>query len=111
MMEPVGNPASAPGEVWSSGTWQVKAGGEDAFVEAWLAFARWSEATHGPARAWLLRDRDVAGRFVSIGPWPSDAAIEAWRADPGFRERVGVIRSLVDAFEPSTLDPVAAVPG
>lgn len=98
-------------EVWSSGTWTVKAGNEDAFVAAWTEFADWGLAAHGPAQAWLLRDRDHREQFVSIGPWPSDEAIAAWRADPGFGARVGRIRELIEQFEPRTLDAVAAVGG
>ena len=96
-------------EVWSSGVWRVKEGRADEFAEAWRDFAEWSAATHGPARAWLLRDRERADEFVSIGPWPSDEAVGAWRADPGFAERIGRLREMLDGFEARTLDPVVVI--
>jgi quinol monooxygenase YgiN len=94
-------------DVWSSGIWTVLPGRGDEFVAAWLGFAEWSRSTHGATRAWLLRDRAHADRFLSVGPWPSEAAIEAWRSDPGFKERIGRIRELLDDVAVSTLDPVA----
>jgi heme-degrading monooxygenase HmoA len=96
-------------EVWAAATWTVRAGREEEFIEAWREFAEWSAAAHGPARAWLLRDREDVRRFVSIGPWPSEDAIVAWRDDPGFGERIRPIRELLEALEPRTLDPMVAV--
>ena len=96
--------------VWTSGTWNVKPGREDEFVTAWHEFASWSSATFAPgATAWLLRDRDRPGTFLTVGPWPDDETIATWRADPGFGERIGRIRALLDGFEPRTLDEVARV--
>jgi hypothetical protein len=34
-------------------------------------------------------------------------AIERWRSQPGFMERVQRLRELLDGFEPSTLELVA----
>lgn len=99
------------GEVWSSGIWTVKAGRASEFIEAWQEFAEWSNVAHGPTFAWLLRHRDRPGEFESIGPWPDDATMAAWRADPEFGRRIGRLRDLVDAFEARTFDPVAAVRG
>jgi len=97
-------------DIWTSGTWTAKPGREAEFVEAWREFAVWSvEAHHPERRAWLLRDEERPGVYVSVGPWPSAAAVEAWRADPGFRERIGRIRALLDGFEAHTLRPVLAV--
>lgn len=97
--------------VWSSGTWTVKPGHEDQFAEAWREFATWSLTTFAPGtRAWLLRDRDRPGVFVTVGPWPDDEAMAAWRASAGFRERIARMRELLDAFQPNTLDEVLSVP-
>lgn len=96
-------------EVWSSGNWIVTAGREDEFVDAWREFAEWSAGAYGSARAWLLRDRERPNRFLSFGPWPSDEVIAEWRADPGFRDRIGRLRGLLDSFEAATLDPVATI--
>jgi quinol monooxygenase YgiN len=96
-------------EVWAQGVWVVKEGRADEFVAAWREFAEWSARVHGPARAWLLRDRDRPNEFVSTGPWPNDAAIAAWRSDPAFIERIGAVRALVDGFQARTLDRVVAI--
>ena len=96
-------------EVWSSGTWSVKAGREDEFAEGWREFAQWAVENHNATRAWLLRDRNRPNQFISIGPWPSDDALAAWRGDPGFDSRVGRLREMLESFEPRTLDPVVSV--
>ena len=95
--------------VWTSGTWTVKPGSEDAFVEAWTEFATWSAGEFPASRAWLLRDRDRPNVFVTVGPWPSDAVIEEWRASDGWRERIGRIRAMLDGFEARTLDQVVEI--
>ena len=97
-------------EVWTSGTWTAMPGRAREFVAAWRAFAEWTAVAHHPdRRAWLLRDHDRPNVFVSIGPWPSAAAIDARRADPGFRERVARVRELLENFEPHTLDPILEI--
>jgi quinol monooxygenase YgiN len=96
-------------DVWAQGVWMVKEGRAEEFVAAWRDFAEWSARVHGPATAWLLRDRDRPSEFVSIGPWPSDAAIAAWRGDPAFGERIAAVRALVDGFQARTLDPAVAI--
>ena len=94
--------------VYTSGTWVVKTGREEEFIQAWDELATWTAAEISPgARAMLLRDRDDPSRFVSFGPWESDEQVAAWRASEGFASRVGRIRELLDRFEAHTLDPVA----
>jgi heme-degrading monooxygenase HmoA len=93
---------------WSSGRWTVKEGQEAAFIEAWADLARWSAGEFPGAHAWLLRDRATPRSFLSVGPWPDDATITAWRAADGFASRIGVIKDLVEGFEAFTLDEVAA---
>ena len=61
-------------------------------------------AVGGEAR--LLQDLDQPTLFYSFGPWDSLEAIQAWRADPGFQERVGRIRELLESFEPHTMRTV-----
>ena len=91
--------------LYSSGTWFVKAGREEEFVEAWSELARWTAAEIAPgARAMLLRDRDDPSRFVSLGPWENEELIVAWRESEGFGSRVGAIRELLVEFEAHTLE-------
>ncbi|TMK80784.1 MAG: antibiotic biosynthesis monooxygenase, partial [Actinobacteria bacterium] len=44
---------------------------------------------------------------MTIGPWESLEAIDAWRALPGFAERVAAIRAILERFEPITLELIA----
>lgn len=97
--------------VWTTGTWTVKPGREDDFIAGWSDFARWSAVTFGGDRAWLLRERDQPGVFVTMGAWPSDEVIAAWRGSLGFRLRFEAIRELVLSFEPRTLDEVVEISG
>lgn len=97
------------GKVWTSGTWTVKAGMEDAFVDAWREFANWTAGRYPGSRAWLLRDQDRPNVFVSAGPFSGAEVIGDWRSSDGFRERVGRIRDMLESFEPRTLDEVARI--
>jgi quinol monooxygenase YgiN len=96
--------------VFTSGRWLVKDGREDEFVAAWREFAEWSKANF-PAASWvrLLRDREHALVFISVGPWEDEAAIAEWRASDGFSNRIARIRELLDDFEASMLDSVVEV--
>jgi quinol monooxygenase YgiN len=93
---------------YTIGVWRVKPGRADEFVAAWTEFADWTLANvEGAGRGRLLRDTADENRFVSFGPWESLAAIDDWRAQPGWQERVAAIRELLDGFEPSTLELVS----
>ncbi len=59
-------------------------------------------------RATLLRDLDQPTRFISWGEWKNVEAIQRWRALPGFQERIGRIRSLVESFEAHTMQLAAS---
>jgi heme-degrading monooxygenase HmoA len=92
---------------YTLGIWQVQPGRADDFIAAWTEFAEWTSANvDGAGKGQLLRDTVDENRFVSFGPWESHAAIENWRAQPGWQERVAAIRGLLDGFEPSTLELV-----
>lgn len=95
--------------MYTVGVWIIKPGREDEFAARWREMADWTQREIAPgAQGTLLRDRDRPNRFVSFGPWPSLEAIEAWRADPGFADRVGRMRDLLEDFSPMTLDDVTA---
>lgn len=88
-------------------TWHVKEGCEEEFVLCWSDWAEWSHREGLAEVALLLRDVEDPRRFVSFGPWESVAAIAGWRALPGYQERVERLGSVVDGFEPCTLEVVA----
>lgn len=95
--------------VYTVGIWIVKPGREDEFADSWREMAAWTiRSVNSAASGTLLRDCEHTNRFVSFGPWPSVADIDAWRADPGFADRVGRMRDLLEEFSPMTLDDVTA---
>ena len=98
------------GQPYTLGNWVAKPGREEEFVAAWRELADWTTSEiGGKPSAKLLRDMADPRRFVSFGPWDSLEAIDAWRALPGFRERVSGIREFLESFEPRTLELVAKV--
>lgn len=100
-----------PDEVFTSGRWVVTPGSEERFVSAWREFAEWSKASFPEGAGWvlLLRDREQPNVFVSLGPWSSRSAIDAWRNDDGFRTRIASIRELLESFTPATMDAVVDI--
>lgn len=96
--------------LYTLGHWTVQTGREDEFVAAWHDLAEWTVANvSGSAWAKLLRDRDDPQRFISFGPWRDEGSVAAWRQHPGFQERVGAIRALVEDFTPHTMTLAAEI--
>jgi heme-degrading monooxygenase HmoA len=97
------------GETFTSGHWLVKPGEEDAFVQAWTEFVEWGSGFSGSGTFRLMRDLEVPQRYLSLAPWESFEAQQAWKEDPEFRERIGRVRAHCDEFEPSTFELAAEV--
>lgn len=97
-------------ELYTSGRWTVVPGQEEEFVAAWRELAEWT-AAEIPGSAWatLLQDQEKRNRFVSFGPWESADAIAGWRSSPGFQERFGRIRAVLEDFEAGVFDRRANV--
>lgn len=86
------------------GTWHVKKGREDDFVAAWHEMASWSNDEFGEVGgARLLQDDADPTLFYSVGSWPSDEAIAAWRTHPGFRKHLEAIADLLESRKIETL--------
>jgi heme-degrading monooxygenase HmoA len=96
-------------EFYTTGNWAPKAGEEEAFVEAWLKFADWARQQPGAGTLRLARDMDDQARFVSFGRWESIEEVHAWKASPGFQERMGQLQQHVAQFVPTELEVIAAV--
>ena len=97
-------------ETYTSGTWIVKSGEEDYFVEAWKAFVGWASDMPGSGEFRLVRDHDQPAQFVSFAPWESFEAQDAWKKLPEFPERIGRVRAHCSDFTPSVLELVTSVP-
>ena len=96
-------------ETYSSGTWIVKAGEEDAFVEAWRDFVTWASELPGSGTFRLVRDVKQPNHFMSFAPWESAEAQDAWTALPEFPERIGRVRAHCDDFHSSAFELVTTV--
>jgi heme-degrading monooxygenase HmoA len=96
-------------ETYTSGTWLVRDGADDAFVEAWTAFVEWAREMPGSGVFRLVRDVDQPRRYMSFAPWESFDAQQAWKALPEFPERIGRVRQHCESFEPFTLELVTSV--
>jgi heme-degrading monooxygenase HmoA len=96
-------------ETYTSGSWFVKPGEEDAFVQDWTAFVTWASSMPGSGTFRLVRDLDNPSHFMSFAPWDSFEAQTAWREQPEFPERIGRVRSHCEDFQPSTLELVTTV--
>ena len=95
------------GDFYTTGDWTPNEGEEDAFVEAWTAFATWAAAMPGAGTLRLVRDTADPRHFVSLGDWESGDAAHDWKASPEFRERMGSVQKHVERFVPADLELVA----
>jgi quinol monooxygenase YgiN len=91
--------------VWTHGTWVVKPGSEDAFVDAWSRLAKAGPAFESEPPV-LLRDRERPNIFKTFGAWPSIEAVDAFRSSDLFRDSVAGLQPLLESFEPMTLDEI-----
>ena|SRR5215207_10302182 len=96
-------------ETYSSGAWTAKEGEDEAFVEAWTEFARWLTTMPGSGTARLTRNLSERQRYLSFAPWESADALQAWRSNPEFSQRIAAVREHVAEFTPSDYELVAQV--
>ncbi len=96
-------------ETYTSGTWTVKPGEEEAFVEEWTAFVTWASSMAGSGTFRLVRDVDAPSHYMSFAPWESFEAQQAWKELPEFSERIGQVRSHCEDFRPTTYELVTTV--
>jgi heme-degrading monooxygenase HmoA len=96
-------------ETYSSGAWTAKEGEDEAFVEAWTEFARWLTTMPGAGTARLTRHVGQPHRYLSFAPWESADALEAWRSNPEFSQRIAAVREHVSDFTPSEYELVVQV--
>lgn len=85
-------------ETYTSGMWRVKPGEEEAFVEAWRAFAGWASGMDGVTSLRLTRDVKDPANFFSFAPWESIEAIRAWKGSDELKQRIGRVKTNCDEF-------------
>jgi quinol monooxygenase YgiN len=97
-------------EVYSHGTWQVKAGQEEAFIAAWKEMWDVFLALPSPAvRGTLVQSLRKPTLFYSFGPWRSAEDIEAMLQDARAQEALQKVRSLCTEVTTGTFQEVADV--
>jgi heme-degrading monooxygenase HmoA len=96
-------------EVYSSGAWTANEGEGEAFVEAWTEFAGWLSTMPGAGTARLTRDLSEPRRYLSFAPWDSADAMQAWKSNPEFPQRMAAVQEHVAEFAPSEFELVAEV--
>ena len=88
------------GQSYSSGDWLVQAGSEDEFIERWTTFIEWSlDNAEGAESFVLVRSTEEPRKFLSLGAWENQEALEAWREMPRMQELFGQCRELCEEFE------------
>lgn len=97
-------------EHYASGTWQVKPGLEQEFVQRWTEFLQWTRKDH-PAMlvATLLRDQAAPGHFVSFAEWTDEQSRDAWKQSLEFGARFAACRALCQDMTGSDYDRAVSV--
>jgi len=89
-----------PGHSYSSGEWLVQAGSEEEFVSRWTTFIERSLNNALGAESFVLvRSTENPRRFLSLGAWENQEALEAWQQMPQMQELLGQCRELCEEFE------------
>jgi quinol monooxygenase YgiN len=95
-----GQEMQMPGHSYSSGRWLVQAGSEEEFVSRWTTFIEWSLNNAPGAESFVLvRSTENPRRFLSLGAWENQGALEAWQQMPRMQELLGQCRQLCEEFE------------
>jgi len=96
-------------ETYTNGTWTVKDGEHDAFVEEWTSFVNWGKTHAGAGTFRLVRNVDEPQRYMSFADWESFDAQKAWKSEPEFKERIGRVRSHCTEFQPLVYELVTRI--
>jgi heme-degrading monooxygenase HmoA len=94
-------------EIFTVGRWTLADGKEEAFVEAWTAFAAWASSHPGAGKLRLARDVRTPNMYVSFGRWDGIDSVRAWKGGAEFRERLAQVVQHVADFAPTELAIVA----
>jgi len=78
-------------------------------LKAWTEFARWLSTMPGAGTARLIRNLSEPRRYLSFAPWESAEAMQAWKSNPEFRQRMAAVQEHVTEFTPSEFELVAEV--
>ena len=94
---------------WATAEWRIKPGQEEAFEAAWVDLVISSKGTFPGRRAFLLRDRERPGVYVSMGAWPTADMMGTWRDVPGLVQRFETLRGFAASYDLRSFDEVIDV--
>ncbi len=101
------------GGVYTLGSWLVKPGQEQAFIQAWkelgAEFARLAHPPSGAGR--LVQSMEDPLQFCSFGPWRSVEDVQEMRGNPGAVEAIGRLLALCTVGKPGMFRLVATAGG
>ena len=93
-------------EFVTTGSWQAKAGQEEAFAAAWTAFAVWASGWPGATTLRLGRDSADPSRFVSFGVWAdAESATDAALVSVLGTSHAELTDAWLDRLEEMATDP------
>ncbi|SRR6266498_2041298 len=98
------------GQPYTKGTWTVREGSEEEFVERWKELIGSAREVPGAESFLLIQERNDPRRFVSFGAWSDWESADAWRAGPAFTEAMRACLELCEDFQPGDSTLRAAVP-
>lgn len=94
-------------QLYTCGSWTVKPGMEQNFIDTWQEFADWTYHNQAGAGAGiLLQNEEDPRRFISFGPWDRAENIAAWRSSQEFQDFVSKARELCEEVKPQTMKVV-----
>ena len=95
---------------FASGTWHVKPGEEETFIERWRELLEWTRAKF-PAlqNASLIRNQQVPNHFISFAEWADGDSRNAWKQTEGFMQRQGACKALCEKMTGSDFDRVVSI--
>jgi heme-degrading monooxygenase HmoA len=80
-------------------SWTVKKRLDEKFMEAWRDFAAWAVGQNGSSGSTrLFRDLADTAHFMSVDSWENEDAIADFQKGAEFRQRIGILRELLDDF-------------
>jgi quinol monooxygenase YgiN len=93
-------------QIWTQGTYKVKAGCADEFLRGWRELARHAVAEFGVAPPTILCDREDPSLYVTFGVWDSLDTLQRFRSSPLVAERASALDDLLDSAEARLFDEV-----
>lgn len=95
-------------EIYTLGSWRVKEGKEDEFVEAWKALGAYFRGLpNPPGQGTLLQSVDDSRQFYSFGPWRSLDDIQEMQSRPETANEIGKLMDLSEEGRPGAFRVVA----